>query len=233
MTFDDANLRAVVAEILATPDRSRSLVFVSCSTVDPEVVKEVAKSAQEGGVKFVSAPVFGRPDAAANKMLVWAVAGPADAKAVADPYFKAMGRLVIDCGEAPEKANIMKLTGNFLIASTIEILAESQTFADKNGVSPAAVMQLVSALFPSPVTVGYGTRIAQGQFTIDAQHPGFSIDGGIKDVGLMRKVAQRSGVALPVADVVAGHLDRAKAIDGSDNLDWAALAKAVREESGL
>lgn len=44
------------------------------------------------GVHFVSAPVFGRPDAALEHRVLFAVAGPKEAKEKLQTYFKWMGR---------------------------------------------------------------------------------------------------------------------------------------------
>jgi len=44
------------------------------------------------GVHFVSAPVFGRPDAALEHRVLFAVAGTKEAKEKLQTYFKWMGR---------------------------------------------------------------------------------------------------------------------------------------------
>ena len=64
------------------------------------------------GVIFVSAPVFGRPDAAMEHRVTFAVAGPPKTKEQLQPLLKSMSRGILDLGEQPELANVMKITGD-------------------------------------------------------------------------------------------------------------------------
>ena len=49
-------------------------------------------------MQFISAPVFGRPDAALEHRVLFAVAGPKEAKEKLQPYFKWMGRgTLVNC----------------------------------------------------------------------------------------------------------------------------------------
>jgi len=64
--------------------------------------------------------------------VLWAPAGPAHALDRLQPYLDAMGRRI---GNEAYMASVMKLCGNFFIASVIETTAEGMTLAEKNGVS--------------------------------------------------------------------------------------------------
>lgn len=67
--------------------------------------------------------------------VLWAPAGPPDALQRLQPYFDAMGRGTLHLGCQPYMASVMKLSGNFFIAATIETIAEGMTLAEKNGIS--------------------------------------------------------------------------------------------------
>lgn len=67
--------------------------------------------------------------------VLWAPAGPTNALDRLQPYFDAMGRGTMRVGEEAYMASVMKLCGNFFIASVIETTAEGMTLAEKNGVS--------------------------------------------------------------------------------------------------
>ena len=75
--------------------------------------------AQRGG-RFISAPVFGRPESAAAASLSIVAAGPADAIDRVSIIFTAIGKKVLIAGEEPFHANALKLCGNFLLLTTIE-----------------------------------------------------------------------------------------------------------------
>ena len=68
-------------------------------------------------MQFVSAPVFGRPDAALEHRVLFAVAGPKEAKEKLQPYLKWMGRgTLVDC----MNSNIISLEDALVIVGLSE-----------------------------------------------------------------------------------------------------------------
>ncbi|ORY29426.1 6-phosphogluconate dehydrogenase C-terminal domain-like protein [Rhizoclosmatium globosum] len=228
MTFDDAALESAFSAISTLSNKSndgKNKILVTCSTVAPSLVQQLEHKTKS--VSVLSAPVFGRPDAAAAKMLVAVLAGGSETeKNHVAKYLEYTTRKITRLGGPAHTANVLKLTGNFCILSVIEMLAQAQTLAEKNGVPREAVVDVVSALMPGPIVTGYSERIARDEFDV-----GFTVDGGLKDVGLMRDLASSSSVSLPFADIAHGHLERQKA--ENKDLDWASLAKIVRKDSHL
>eukprot|EP00743_Colponemidia_sp_Colp-15_P006608 GILK01007121.1.p1 GENE.GILK01007121.1~~GILK01007121.1.p1 ORF type:complete len:320 (-),score=56.80 GILK01007121.1:86-1009(-) len=204
-------------------------IFVDHSTVLPETAKRLSDLAAAKQAQYISSPVFGRPEAAAARMLWVLSAGPADAKEKVKPFQQAMGRAVQDVSSEAPRANVLKLTGNFMIVSTIEMLAEGMTLAEKNGLERGAFMEMVQALFPGPIHSGYGGRLAADNFNAEG---GFQLTLGMKDVGHMKTVAQNSACPLPLADLIYNHMLGAKA-NGREEYDWLSLASIVRENAGL
>ena len=131
-------------------------------------------------------------------------------------------------GAEPHLANALKLVGNFFVISAIETLSEAFTLAEKAGLKVETVLEVIKALLPVPLFQGYGTRMARGEFT----PPGFGLQLGLKDVSLMRKLADQVNAPLPLADVAHGHL-RAALAKGRGDWDWGALITVVRELAGL
>lgn len=203
-------------------------VHVDMSTVSPDTAKIITQRYQERGAHYIAAPVFGRPDAAAAAKLWICPAGPRDMIERCRPLFDVMGQGVIVVGDEPYLANVLKLVGNFFVISAIETLSEAFTLAEKAGLEVERVLDVVKALLPVPLFQGYGTRIARSEFV----PPGFSLRLGLKDVGLMRKLADQVSAPLPLADIAHGHL-RAALAQGRGELDWGALITVVRELAGL
>lgn len=52
---------------------------------------------------------------------------------------------VVDYGDDIGAANVVKLCGNFLIATSIESIAEAMALAEKHGVERTEVMKLLSS----------------------------------------------------------------------------------------
>ena len=92
--------------------------------------------------------VFGRPEAAAETKLFILPAGPRSAIEVAAPLFQAVAQKTIIVSDMPKAANLVKLSGNFLITSVIEALGEAMALVRKLGIdSHQYVDILTSTLF--------------------------------------------------------------------------------------
>ncbi len=97
-------------------------IHVSMSTISVALSQRLAKEHRERKQAYVAAPVFGRPQAAeAVKLFVVAAGDPTMVKKC-EPLFSALGQRTFFMGDQPEEANVVKLSGNFLIASVIECL---------------------------------------------------------------------------------------------------------------
>jgi 3-hydroxyisobutyrate dehydrogenase-like beta-hydroxyacid dehydrogenase len=203
-------------------------VHVDMSTVSPDASKSLAQLYGERNAHFVAAPVFGRPEAAMAAKLWICPAGPAEVIERCRPLFNAMGQGVITVGAEPHLASVLKLVGNFFVISAIETLGEAFTLAEKSGLKVETVLEVIKALLPVPLFQGYGIRMARSEFT----PPGFGLRLGLKDVSLMRTLADQVHAPLPLADLAHGHL-RAALAKGRGDLDWGALITVVRELAGL
>lgn len=229
MLADDGALKTVsLGEQGVLAGLAKGAVHVDMSTIFPDTTQELARLYHERGAHFVAAPVFGRPDVAAAARLWICPAGPAEVIEHCQPLFAAMGQGVIIVGAEPHLANVLKLVGNFFIVSAIETLSEAFALAEKAGLKVEKVLEVMQAFLPAPPLLGYGFRMAQNAFS----PPGFSLRLGLKDVSLMRKLADQVAAPLPLADLAYRHLLSALA-RGRGDLDWGALVTVVRELAGL
>jgi 3-hydroxyisobutyrate dehydrogenase-like beta-hydroxyacid dehydrogenase len=204
-------------------------VHVSMSTIGADTAEALARRHAEAGRAFVSAPVFGRPEAAAAAKLSVLVAGPAGAVARVTPPLKALGPKLFELGESPAAANVVKLAGNFLITAAIEGLAEAFAVVGKAGVDRATLLDvLVGTLFDAPVYRSYGKIVLEERFT----PPGFILPLGLKDNRLLLEAGERLAVPLPLASLVRDRMLAAIA-NGHAAEDWSAFARGAREQAGL
>jgi 3-hydroxyisobutyrate dehydrogenase-like beta-hydroxyacid dehydrogenase len=226
---DDAALESVaLGEQGALAGLKSGGIHVDMSTVSPDTTKKLAQEYSGRGVHFIAAPVFGRPEAAAAAKLWICPAGSAEAIEQCRPLFTAMGQGVIVVGTEPHLASVLKLVGNFFVISAIETLSEAFTLAEKSGLKVDTVLEVIKALLPVPLFQGYGARMARNEFV----PPGFVLRLGLKDVGLMRKLADQVQAPLPLADLAHQHL-RAASANGRGELDWGALITVIREMAAL
>ena len=229
MLADDRALRAVVLDGRLIPRLSPGSVHICMSTISVELAQELAQAHAEAGSQFISAPVFGRPEAAESAKLAVVAAGPAGMIEKCQPLFDAMGQRTFVVGEEPSKANTVKLAGNFLILSVIESLGEAYALLRKSGTEPELFLEIMtSTLFAAPVYKTYGTIIAKEQFV----PAGFKLPLGLKDVTLVLAAAAEARVPMPVASLVRDHILAAIARNGED-LDWSSFSKISAENAGL
>jgi 3-hydroxyisobutyrate dehydrogenase-like beta-hydroxyacid dehydrogenase len=230
MLADDAAVEAVVfgsdgiLSVLA-----RGATHVSMSTISVALSERLAAAHREAGQHYVAAPVFGRPDAAAAGKLFIVAAGPDDALARCQPLFDAIGQKTFALGTAQPQANLVKLSGNFLIAAMIECLGEAFALVRKGGVAPHRYLDiLTNSLFSAPVYRTYGGIIADEKY----EPAGFKMALGLKDIRLALAVADSNAVPMPIASLVHDHF-LAGVAQGQGDSDWSALARLAAKNAGL
>lgn len=226
MLADDHALEEIAGALVgALP---KGALHISASTISVAMSERLTDLHAGAGQRFVSAPVFGRPDAAAAARLAIAAAGPADALAIAQPLFDVLGQKTFVLGEKPSAANLVKLSGNFLIATVIESLGEAVALVTKGGVDRHAYIDLLtSTLFSAPVYRTYGGLIANETYS----PAGFAATLGFKDVRLALAAAESLKVPLPIASLLRDRFLRLLA-DGGEALDWSAMASLAARDSG-
>ncbi|KAG9048835.1 hypothetical protein FS837_011918 [Tulasnella sp. UAMH 9824] len=232
------NLAKQIAELVKT-SKPRVRIIVETSTLYPTTAGQIDSIlTADNNTHFVAAPVFGAPQAAKEGKLILCLAGDyASKKKIAYLLVPAAARKCIDLGGNVEKVAAFKLLGNSFIVGTLELLAETHTFAEKIGVGSQAFHDLLGDLFPAPPVAGYSKRILTDDF--DASN-GFQIDGGLKDVHHMQRLATEHQVPIPIIDIAQQHLVTAKALNASQpsykvikNQDWSSLVAASRIAAGL
>jgi 3-hydroxyisobutyrate dehydrogenase-like beta-hydroxyacid dehydrogenase len=206
-------------------------IHISLSTIAPATARKLAEHHAKYGVEYVGSPVFGRPEAAAAKRLWVCVSGHAAARKRVQPILAAISQGIFDFGEGEDvgAANVVKLCGNFMIASAIEAMAESFALAEKNGISKNEVAEVFGrTMFACPVYQIYGKIIAEEKF----EPAGFRLALALKDISLALQTAAASSMPMPLASLLRDHLLEGMA-KGRENMDWTAVALGVAEDAGL
>jgi 3-hydroxyisobutyrate dehydrogenase-like beta-hydroxyacid dehydrogenase len=203
-------------------------VHVSCSTISVALSRRLAQAHAAAGQRYVAAPVFGRPEAAAAAKLFVVAAGVPDAVAVVSPLLDVVGQRTFVLSEQPESANLVKLSGNFLIASVIEALGEAMALVGRGGIDPHDYVDLLtSTLFGTPVYRIYGGLIADRKFA----PAGFAAPLGFKDIRLTLAAAEELRVPLPLASLLRDRFLTLLA-QGGNHLDWSAIGGLAAKDAG-
>ncbi len=204
-------------------------IHLSMSTVSPATARKLADLHAKHGSTYLAAPVFGRPEAAAARKLFICLSGVQAGKERVQPLLQALGQGVYDFGEDPGAANVVKLTGNFLIAAAMEAMAEAFTLAEKNGIERTKIIDMLGqTTFACPIYQNYGRTIAEERYT----PAGFLLSLGLKDVNLVLQTAESAQMPMPFASLLHDRF-MASVAKGRGEMDWSALALGVSEDAGL
>jgi 3-hydroxyisobutyrate dehydrogenase-like beta-hydroxyacid dehydrogenase len=227
MLADDRALQDLTGDLMAS--LGSATVHVSMSTISVAMSRRLAELHAQSNQGYITAPVFGRPEAAAAQKLFVVAAGPRALVGRCQPLFDAIGQKTFVVSEDAAAANVIKLCGNFMIASILEILAEAVALARKSGVDAGSYLDVMtSTLFAAPVFKTYGALIAQERY----EPAGFKAALGLKDARLVLAAAAAAAVPMPVANLVHDRLLTLVA-QGRQDLDWSALALLAAEQAGL
>jgi 3-hydroxyisobutyrate dehydrogenase-like beta-hydroxyacid dehydrogenase len=232
MLPDDAAVREVA---LGRPEIGRrglvagcapGAIHLSMSTISTAAASQLASEHARCGQGYVAAPVFGNPDAArARQLFILAAGAPLDVERCR-PLLDQLGQTFV-VGNDPTHANLVKLVGNMLTATTLEMLGETVALIRKRGLDPRRFVELLtSTMFGGRVHQIYGNRIVAQDYAA-----GFALPLALKDVRLALAEAESAVVPLPSVNVVRDRLITGIA-RGYAELDWSALGLIAAEEAG-
>lgn len=230
MLADDVAVEQVTMEAGGILESlKRSAIHVSCSTISIALSERLEKVHHQRGQGYLAVPVFGRPEAAAAGKLFLVGAGEAALIERVQPLLDAIGQRTFVVAAEPSRANLVKLSGNFLIAAVIESLGEAMALVEKGGVDRHQYLELLTnSLFNVPLYKNYGGMIAGRNFT----PAGFAAPLGQKDMRLLLNAAEELHVALPFAAILRDRFLTLRA-HGGDELDWSAIGSLAAQDAGL
>lgn len=204
-------------------------IHVNMATASVQCAERLTELHRNFGIHYIAAPVFGRPEMAAERNLNILVAGDPSAIDRVQPLFDAMGRKTWRLGTRPSQANVAKIAGNLMVAGVIEAMGETAALARAYKMQPFDVLNIVvSSIFDVPIYRIYAQLVGNERF----EPPGFDLKLGLKDAKLALDAGERANVPLPLASVLRDNYLDALA-HGDGNKDWSALAKVALRRAGL
>ncbi len=202
---DDAAVESVIfdAQGRLVSSGVPGLIHVCMSSIGDGLARRLADSHAKVGQAYVSAPMFGPPEAAQGGRLVIPVAGPQAAVQRARPVLATLGRVDVLSEDAPA-ANVVKSAGNFLMASVVESLRDTTALVHAAGVDPREFTGIITqALFPTPVYQYLGGLLANRENSGGARVPNPFLKGAEQ----CSEAARRLEVRVPMIDHVSRRKD--------------------------
>jgi 3-hydroxyisobutyrate dehydrogenase-like beta-hydroxyacid dehydrogenase len=203
-------------------------IHLSMSTISTAAASLLTAEHARRGQGYVAAPVFGNPDAAKARQLFIIAAGVPTDVVRCQPIFDSLGQRTFVVGVDPQEANLIKLLGNMMSATALEMLGEAIAVVRKRGLDPQPFIDIMtSTMFGGRAHKIYGDKIVRQNYA-----PGFVLPLVLKDVRLALAEAEKAGAPMPSVGVVRDRLITAIA-RGYGDLDWTALGLVAAEEAGL
>jgi 3-hydroxyisobutyrate dehydrogenase-like beta-hydroxyacid dehydrogenase len=204
-------------------------IHISMSTISTRGSSQLAAEHARRGQGYVAAPVFGNPDAARARELYIITAGASVDVQRCLSLFDILGQQTFLVGSEPSAANLIKLAGNMMTATTLEVLGEVIALIRKRGLNPETFVDILTAtMFGGRVHRIYGGKIAAQTYAA----PGFVLPLALKDVCLALAEAETEAVPMPSVSVVRDRMLTGIA-RGYAEFDWSALALIAAEDAGL
>lgn len=209
----------VLAHVAATT------VVADMSTISPTLSDEEARAAEERGIRFLDAPVFGSKGEAAAGGLWVVVGGDTETVETVRPVLDAVAETVHHMGGHGAGAR-MKLVGNLVVAAQLNVLGEALALAKRAGLDLHAVLDVLHVTdFRSPIFDGVGPAVLAGDYS-----PSFALDLMVKDAHLIDAFAAQVGCPLPGLAPVLDNLEAAQR-SGYGRENASALIKVIADRA--
>lgn len=224
---DDAVRGIVLGDNGLAAGLPRGAIHLSMSTISTAAATELANEHTRRGQDYVAAPVFGNPDAARARQLFVVAAGAPAALERCRSLTDVLGQ-TFTVGDDPKMANLIKLLGNMMTATALEVLGETIAVFRKSGHDPRPFIDILTGtMFGGRVHKIYGNKILDESYA-----PGMVMPLALKDVRLALAEAEKAGVPMPSVSVVRDRLISGIA-RGHAGLDWTALGLVAAEAAGI
>lgn len=215
-----------VAEVMigALPAAPDGMLWAQASTVSPHDA-DVRLPALAGryGARYVDAPVLGTRQPAEEGRLVVLAAAPGPLRDPVRPLLEAIAARTVWVSERPGDGTRLKLAVNSWVATIVAATAQAIALAQGLGLDPRMVLEAVrGGAVDTPFLHLKGQAMIAGEFP-----PSFTVDGAVKDAGLIAAAMRESGTDATLMDAVACQFRKA-ADGGHGGEDMAAVYRAFR-----
>jgi 3-hydroxyisobutyrate dehydrogenase len=198
-------------------------ILADMTTSSPALSQEIFAAAAEKGIGALDAPVSGGDVGAREATLSIMVGGEAEPFETLLPVFGLMGKTISHMGPAGAGQHT-KMSNQILIAGTMIGVVESLLYAERTGLDPAAVIDVIGKGAAGSWSINnLGRRIAQDDF-----RPGFYIKHFVKDMGIALEEARRMNLSLPGLALAQQFYIAAQAM-GLENLGTQGLYKVIKK----
>lgn len=220
--------RTAVTDVLTGPDGAvqglvEGAVVGEMSTVEPEVVRDLATDVRARGADIIDAPVSGSVSTVESAALTIMVGGRESSLERARPVLEALSKRIVHMGALGAGAT-MKLAVNTIVHGLNQALAEGLALAETGGIDRSLAYDVIATSAVAAPFVDYKRDAYEHPDDADVAFRVVLVD---KDLELILSLAEKLGV--PMTQAAANRTVAQAAIaDGLGERDLSALAVHLR-----
>jgi 3-hydroxyisobutyrate dehydrogenase len=197
-------------------------VLVDHTTASPDLARELSALAGAQGTAFLDAPVSGGQQGAERGSLTIMVGGDERTFERVRPIMDVYARAVTLMGP-PGTGQMTKMVNQICIAGVLQGLAEGLCFAERAGLDPGQVIDVISrGAAQSWQMDNRAHTMVEGRFDF-----GFAVDWMRKDLDIALRTARQIGAPLPLTAVVDQFYGDVQAL-GGHRWDTSSLIQRLR-----
>lgn len=188
---------AFLAEGGVLDHAAKGATVIEMSSIDPDTMKDLARSCGERGLRTLDVPVSGGPNEALSGNLVLLVGGAQTDIDHAQSVLDALGGSQHYTGDVGT-AKVVKLVNNVMTMGNVLVASEAFAMGTAAGVEP---QRLYDVLSQSGGRSHHFTKRFPNALKQNFD-PGFKMQLGEKDVALALDVARTIGQPMPMASLI-------------------------------
>lgn len=203
-------------------------IHICLTTISIKTAEKLERLHRENGCIYLSGPVVGRPDVAAEGKLKTFMSGDINAIESCKPLVESYTTMLLSIGSTASEAISMKVCANYMVISQMEMMGELYTFAEKSGLNLDFLQMMFQMAFAEPTLKMYAEKIKNRDFG-DA---GFDLVGGLKDIKIYEDAFTNVYAIPSIAKIVKDKMVTAIALGMGKN-DWSTTYEITRLQAGL
>lgn len=225
---DQSMLDAVTGESGILAGLKKGGIHICLTTISVKIAEKLERMHRKNGCIYLSGPVVGRPNVAAEGKLKTFLSGDENAIESCKTLVESYASMVIPIGSTASEAISMKVCANYMAISQIEMMGELYTFAEKSGLNLDILQMMFQMAFAEPTLKMYAEKIKNRDF----DEAGFDLVGGLKDVTIYEEAFTNVYTIPSIAKIVKDKMVTAIALGMGSN-DWSATYEITRLQAGL
>lgn len=203
-------------------------IVIDSSSIDVATTRELHKQSSSRSVGYLDAPVSGGVSGAQRGTLTFMVGGDAETLQRVRPVLDVMGAKVVHAGP-PGSGQAVKALNQMLFGSTLVAVAEAFTLADRLGLDPTVLYDVVTSASGDCWAIRNfcpWPGVVPGSAADAGYEPRFAARLISKDLNLATSAAADVGQHLPVAAVTAALYEQLANLH-QDDVDSSAVIEVL------